>query len=1128
VTVRAEPPDQAARNAAILERSRNVLVDAGAGTGKTTLLSDRVVEMLAPTTNAPPVPLERIAAITFTRRAAGELKLKIRERILRELPKTSEPRAALLRTALAGLDTAHVSTIHSFCDRLLRMRPVEAELSPSYEIAEDAELLLHDTYALLLDSAQAGRLVAELEGTAAEALATEAQETVVQAIDAGLRTETYEYEYGAKLGLDALVSAFILQRDVPPKLPEPPQFDLRGFRKAAREFIERARAVPGQSSRGLKWAHHLANVLEGLLEESDPAVLWSALTSRIRKGPTGRKSANMGHDFDDDAGAWNIWKAYDGDARKKNPVRSSPLRDDLLGPLRRYFGHRLVRLFPAVVALYEKVKSRRRQLDQIDLLLKLRNLLAEDKSVRGYLQSLFDHVFVDEFQDTDPLQAEIVLYVCEDGAHAKSWENVKVAQGKLTLVGDPKQSIYRFRRADIAMYEQVRALVARGSPLVIRLEANFRSHPSLIEFVNDRFKNVLGEEKEGEPLFDAKEGTVRYQPLLPGLTGEPQPRVHALPLTRSDDDRAEAMRDTEAAALAHYLRWLVESEVRIEDPWDGTSRPVRYGDVAILAISTWGLPRLFPELDRLGIPHAARGGRLFLDDALHRQFLLGLRAVADSGDGVAQAALLRPPFFAIDLADVLHEQAARSDRPEGADPERVARASEALSLIRDLRTLRFERPVGDTARDLLEKTAFGRSLALGPNGEQRLERVRELCSVLERLAAEEGLDYDAATERLRGWVDDPVQLDAPPPVSAEAVQVVTVHQAKGLEFPVVVLWDGVGRWTSPEQGAAFRVERDGSGWMLAIDELAWDEPEELDLGAVETRFRNAERKRVVYVAATRARDLLVIPTPAEGKSLHINATLLTGAPEGLVKEFEPYDFEKGAKWSKGIQEVREQKLKAEDARVEKERAAKWQAAASFAAQPRTVPRAASGAAHERPFIDQEERTEVRLPARRESRFGSVFGQTVHLALGLCLRDSLLLPANAVARAVKETGLSDHTAEAAGDVERTLATLRREGLATGTLQIEYPVAGPGADGTLLVGYIDLLAVDAKRLRVIDFKTDAAPGGPAEVFYPGYAAQVRLYAALLAQAPALRALDLQLALLFTADGSLHEIAHQQSAR
>jgi ATP-dependent helicase/nuclease subunit A len=1124
VTVRAEPPDQAARNAAIFERSRNVLVDAGAGTGKTTLLSDRLVEMLAPTTDAAPVPLERIAAITFTRRAAGELKLKIRERILRELPKTSEPRAALLRTALASLDTAHVSTIHSFCDRLLRMRPVEAELSPSYEIAEDAELLLHDTYSLLLDSAQTGRLVAELEGTDAEALAMEAQETVVQAIDAGLRTETYEYEYGAKLGLDALVSAFILQRDVPPKLPEPPQLDLRGFRKAAREFIERARAVPGLSSRGLKWAHHLADVLGGLLEETDPAALWSSLSGRISKGPTGRLNAKKGDDFGGDAEAWDIWKAYDGDERKKNQVRSSPLRDDLLGPLRRFFAHRLVRLFPAVVALYEKVKSRRRQLDQIDLLLKLRNLLAEDKEVRGYLQSLFDHIFVDEFQDTDPLQAEIVLFLCEDGAHAKSWTKVKVAQGKLTLVGDPKQSIYRFRRADIAMYEQVRALVARGAPLVIRLEANFRSHPSIIEFVNDRFKNVLGEEKEGVPLFDAKEGTVRYQPLLSGLTGEPQPRVHALPLTRSDDERAEAMRDTEAAALAHYLRWLVESEVRIEDPWDGTSRPVRYGDVAILAISTWGLPRLFPELDRLGIPHAARGGRLFLDDALHRQFLLGLRAIADRSDGVAQAALLRPPFFAVDLADVLHEQAARSDRPEGADPERVARASEALSLIRDLRTRRFERAVGDTARDLLEKTAFGRSLALGPNGEQRLERVRELCSVLERLAAEEGLDYDAATERLRGWVDDPVQLDAPPPVAAEAVQVVTVHQAKGLEFPVVVLWDGVGLWTSPEQGAAFRVERDGSGWMLAIDELAWDEPEELDLGAVETRFRNAERKRVVYVAATRARDLLVIPTPAEGKpQLHINATLLAGAAEGPVKKFEPYDFDTGAKWSKGIKEVREQKLNAEDARVEKERAVKWQAAASFAAQPRTVPRAASGVAHERPFIDQEERTEIRLPARRESRFGNVFGQTVHLALGLCLRDSALQPAKAVARAVKETGLSDHTAEAAGDVERTLATLRREGLATGTLQIEYPVAGPGADGTLLVGYIDLLAVDAKRLRVIDFKTDAAPAGPAAVFYPGYAGQVRTYAALLAQAPKLRALELQVALLFTADGSLHAVAH-----
>src|SRR4051812_16551223 len=310
------PPDHAQRRAAILERKRNVLVDAGAGTGKTTLLADRLVEMIAPTAaGAAPVPLERIAAITFTRRAAGELKLKIRERILEELAWADEGRGRLLRQALAGLDTAHVSTIHSFGDRLLRMRPVEAELSPSYDIAEDAGPLVEETYRLLLDSAQSGRLVAELAGTAAEEIAEEAQETVVGAIDAGVRTETLEREYNSLFGLDAVVSSFILQRDVPPALPDPPRFDLRGFRAAAGEFIDGVKKLKDSGSRGVRWMRRLRKVLEDLHAEDDPARLRVALV-KLAKGPGGQKGAQQ-RDFVDDKDAWKMWKAYEGGPPKK-------------------------------------------------------------------------------------------------------------------------------------------------------------------------------------------------------------------------------------------------------------------------------------------------------------------------------------------------------------------------------------------------------------------------------------------------------------------------------------------------------------------------------------------------------------------------------------------------------------------------------------------------------------------------------------------------------------------------------------------------------------------------------------------------------------------------------------------
>ncbi|MGH7393736.1 MAG: UvrD-helicase domain-containing protein, partial [Candidatus Rokuibacteriota bacterium] len=215
---RKPAPDQPQRDAAIRERTRNVLVDAGAGTGKTTILVDRLVEMVAPVTGAPPLPVRRLAAITFTRKAAGELRLRIRERLLAALaePGLAAEREARLREALADLDTAYVGTIHSFADRLLRLRPVEAELSPAYDVVEDADDLVRETWDVLLHAVQGHTLAAELAGTVAADRAAEAAATIALALAAGLRAESIEREWKTDFGLDALAGGFIRWRDAPP------------------------------------------------------------------------------------------------------------------------------------------------------------------------------------------------------------------------------------------------------------------------------------------------------------------------------------------------------------------------------------------------------------------------------------------------------------------------------------------------------------------------------------------------------------------------------------------------------------------------------------------------------------------------------------------------------------------------------------------------------------------------------------------------------------------------------------------------------------------------------------------------------------------------------------------------
>src|SRR5262245_51114417 len=622
--------------------------------------------MLAPSTGEQPVPIERMAAITFTRKAAGELRLRIRERILSALaaPDTAADSRERLRSALAALDTAYVGTIHSFADRLLRLRPVEAGLSPSYEIAEDEGDLVHETYELLLHAVQNGTLADELAGTPAAARADEATWTVLAALEVGILAESREMEFYTYHGLDGLVRAFINERDVPPPDAEAAAFDADAFRKAAGEFIRAARAVKGDS-RGALWLRRLFATLTRVQSATDPLVPLRAILNDLERRP--RTPTKRG-DFGGDDVAWKLWqRLMNGD---KNPP---PLCDQIRGPLDRWLATRLARLFPLVIALYERVKARHRALDQLDLLVKLRDLLLRDLDVRRDFQGMFDHIFIDEFQDTDPLQAEIVLLLCERTPVARRWDEVDVRDGSVTLVGDPKQSIYRFRRADIAVYDRVRSIVARREHLAVTLSANFRSTPRLIAWLNDRFERILGTSPDNRP-FDPATGRVFHRALQPGRASDARVAVHVLPFDFTDggNHKVDEYRELEGDALAHYLRWLVErSGVQVEDPLSGRTRPVRFGDVAILAVTTWRLARLFPWLDATGIPYASRGGRLFLSDPLHRQFLLGLRALADRDDGVAEAALLRPPFFAVDLAELLRERSCRDAEPSDEGVRRV-------------------------------------------------------------------------------------------------------------------------------------------------------------------------------------------------------------------------------------------------------------------------------------------------------------------------------------------------------------------------------------------------------------------------------------------------------------------------
>ena len=1145
------PPDHAARAAIIRERTCNVVVVAGAGTGKTKTIIDRAVELLAPTRpGIVAVPIQRMVAITFTRRAAGELRFRIREQLLRELEREARrdgQRADRLRDALGNLDAAFIGTIHGFADRLLRLRPVEAALSPAYALIEDNSELVGETFLRLRRAAEAGTLRASLGPLGAplpDALIDEAADTLRAAVRAGLQMARGENAYGPVASVEGTLARMIDTRDVRLTLSPIPDPALEDARGAAERAAEMVRKMRGEHF-GHRQVRRIVRALRRLQGIDDPAEAFR-IVQEAQRGRTLYK----GRDFADDAFAWSIYSAIRPDSTKANS-----LSEKLKGP-HRWLATRLVRLFPVVCAMYERVKSEHEVVDYLDLLIKLRNMLRGDREARRFYQGLFDHIFVDEFQDTDPLQCEIVFYLSEaeaepragasvqplpagppstavappdsagspasaTAAAADDWTRVRLAPGKLTIVGDPQQSIYRFRRADITMYGQAVEQLSANGALEQRLQTNFRSRPELITFFNQQLARVLGKGAGG--TFDPHTGRANYEDLAPTATiTSGGVSVHVLPYADANDEGLIAGdgRAVEAAMVARYIGWLLASKRLVRDPDTNEERPIQPGDIAVLACVTTNLRLLLRELDTLGIEYSARGGALFLAHPVVRQYLLALRALADRDDGIAEAALLRPPFFGIDCTDAVASVVNKSD----GDPRR-ARVQAARDIIKQLRARRHAQSPGATARDVIEHTSLGRAVITGDNGRQTLAALYELATEVDRRAAIDGLDFDAVTELFRSWAEAPVFLDTPEPIGARAVHVMTVHGAKGLEFPAVILWDGFQTF-SDRGGGTWRVERTGQAWALSLGPVAVEHPPGTHLLDREKQLGEHERRRMYYVAATRARDLLALPVPlTKGRMEYANGTLATGVSEELVHRFDIFRLERPPAWARAVEAPPPPVLHADDtlqAQLDAVRSS-FAAAVERATQPLAVPTAVTLEA--RADANDESSLEAERTRKADAgRFGMAFGSTVHRALELVLSGAHTTVAAAVSLAAAEVELPDHLEDAAADVQRALDTLRQLGISSEpaiSMRTEYPLTMRRRGGKLLSGIIDLLVVGTDVAFVIDFKTDMPQPGTLAAGYPQYTEQLRLYGEMLHAAGLLAGRQVRLGLLFTASGEFREL-------
>ena len=638
-------PDQLARDAISNALDDTLVVEAAAGTGKTTELVKRILRILGTGRTT----VNHIVAVTFTEKAAGELKLRLREALERERASAAELAARqLLDQALASLEEAHVSTIHGFCAELLRERPVEACVDPLFTV---------------LTEVQAERLFEDAFGGWLQAQLADPPEAVRRALR---RSSFVPFAGQARPRQDGPIDR--LRRAA---------WDLAQWRDFSAAWTRRAFDREGDIDRLVVQLHAFAALTERPSYAKDYLFMDTAAARHLSQEIRSREDQELrsgGGTTDPDVSEYDWLEARLVDlSRDRNVSKARHGRGpgfgsgvtrsaviEALDSLRAHLdGFRLdadadlaaglQQELQGAIGRYEALKARAGALDFLDLLLKARGLVRGNDVVRRGFQARFTHMFVDEFQDTDPLQAEILLLLAAANPSHVEWRTAVPVPGRLFIVGDPKQSIYRFRRADVGIYREVCEHLERCGAKRLKLTTSFRSVPQIQACINAAFAPVM----TGDPFTLQAD----YVPLTPFRADAPsQPAVVALPVPSPYGTRnvsAIAIEKSLPDAVGAFVDWVVH-----ESGWKVTERsgdrPVKVAakHVCILfrRFLSFGEDVTQPYVQALearGVRHVLVGGKTFHDREEVETIRAALAAVEWPDDELSVFATLRGALFAI-------------------------------------------------------------------------------------------------------------------------------------------------------------------------------------------------------------------------------------------------------------------------------------------------------------------------------------------------------------------------------------------------------------------------------------------------------------------------------------------------
>ena len=823
---------------AIESQDPSICVDAGAGSGKTMVLVERIVSLL----ENERATLSEIVAITYTEKAAAEMKSRLHAAFHEMAPPDDAEKMTFWRDLEHQVGGARIATIHAFCTSLLREHAIALGLDPDFAVLAGPEAqLLHKQvvadglHALLdADHEAAGRVAVE-HGIRS------LQESLESALQQRLLFDRIGREHPAS-DPEALVLHW---RELVRTAHEERLLALPGSRTLGRfrARLERFEGVCSDAEDGREMLRHdLLRIIVEMDTLDTSQGIQQALESILALWP--HKNINQKN--------WDSPDTVERLSKLQKEIKSfaseyaPPEFDDDIEGASAALTCDFFAVYEKLAARYDAAKRDRSALDFEDLILLASDAIRTDSTLRKRIGNGIKYLLIDEFQDTDQIQLEMARNLTSalgaTGAH-------------LFVVGDAKQSIYDFRGAEVEVFQEAR----EQSSEIIPLLTNFRSLPNILNFINNLF--------EGSGLLHGVEK--EYAGLTAHRDAVDGPRVEFLVPETGDRPSADETRRREAELIADRLLEMCSGNpgVPVEDKRRSTPRAANFGNVAILFRAASNMHLYETALQRRRIPFQVVGGRGFYERQEIHDFRNLLGIVVDPRDDFALLGFLRSPMGGLRddaIAALCHANSlseafrtsSKLDDPE--QQERLERARAIVTELRDGHTLRLS----TILRRALDLTGYEAILLTQHHGIQKASNLRKLIELAEDFSRTRRATLRAFVQYLDELASHQIDEGNAPifPTEGGAVSLITIHKSKGLEFPIVIVADaGRGSKSGSSRnnmelhrrlGLALRVnEADGLPKFPALG---------IQIDALKKRKDKEEEARVLYVALTRARDWLLI------------------------------------------------------------------------------------------------------------------------------------------------------------------------------------------------------------------------------------------------------------------------------